>query len=169
MPLNVSSEGSLAPAEVEEAYRRYGHSVLRRARALLGDEADAREALQEIFLALLEQPMSFARRSSLLTWLYSATTHHCLNRLRNHRTRARILEASWDPGALHARNSAEFRIELRQLLTRLEDDLAAAAVFHFFDRMSQDEIAEVMGCSRRHVGHLLERLRNTVRDDEDAP
>jgi alkylated DNA nucleotide flippase Atl1 len=29
--------------------------------------------------------------------------------------------------------------------------------------MTQDEIAVLMGCSRRHVGHLLERLHDTTR------
>jgi MarR-like DNA-binding transcriptional regulator SgrR of sgrS sRNA len=28
--------------------------------------------------------------------------------------------------------------------------------------MTHDEIAEILGCSRRHVGHLLERLERVM-------
>src|SRR5690606_21565716 len=67
--------------DVGEAYRRHGHSVMRRARVLLGDDQDAQEVLQEIFLTLAQQPDAFAGRASLSTYLYSMTTHRCLNRL----------------------------------------------------------------------------------------
>ena len=44
------------PAELDVAalYRRHGRLVLRRARMLLGDEEEAREALQELFMSLLK-------------------------------------------------------------------------------------------------------------------
>jgi RNA polymerase sigma-70 factor (ECF subfamily) len=41
----------------------------------------------------------------------------------------------------------------------LPDDEARAAVYHYVDGMSHREVAEMLGCSRRHVGDLLERLR----------
>jgi RNA polymerase sigma factor (sigma-70 family) len=169
MAVKINPQAPPHPIDVGEAYRRHGHSVLRRARDLLGDPAEALETLQEIFLGLLERPAAFGGQSALLTWLYSATTHHCLNRLRNRRTRERLLGESRLGEAPAARNPAELRIELRQLLARLDDDMATAAVYHLLDRMTQDEIATLMGCSRRHVGHLLERLRQTVLEPEAPP
>jgi len=38
-----------AGLDVEALYRTYGHSVLRRARQILGNEDDAAEVLQELF------------------------------------------------------------------------------------------------------------------------
>lgn len=72
-------------------YRRHAASVYRRACTLLGNEADAHEVLQDLFVSLLERPDQFAGGSSLPTFLYSATTHACLNRLRNQKNRARLL------------------------------------------------------------------------------
>ena len=74
---------------VETIYREHGHSVLRRARRILGTEDDARDVLQEIFASILDQSAAFRGESSIVTWLYSATTHACLNRIRNKKTRAR--------------------------------------------------------------------------------
>ena len=79
-------------------YRSHGHIVLRRARTLLGSEADAREALQEIFAALIRNPDAVRSAGSIVGWLYQATTHHCLNQLRKARTGARVLELHVRPG-----------------------------------------------------------------------
>src|SRR5882762_11153493 len=83
---------TLDGAAIERLYRSHGHLVLRRARLLLGSEPDAQEALQEVFAALLRAPQDLRRAGSVLGWLYQATTHFCLNQLRNRRTGARILQ-----------------------------------------------------------------------------
>jgi RNA polymerase sigma-70 factor (ECF subfamily) len=160
---------SLDVTAVEDAYRKHGHSVLRRARVLLANEAEAMEALQEIFLDLLERRSLFESRSSLLTYLYSATTHHCLNRIRNRRSRDRLLEQNPESLRPGAAGMADAHVELRQFLERLDGDVSAVAVFHYLDGMTQDEIAEVMSCSRRHVGHLLQRLRDATSQGEESP
>jgi RNA polymerase sigma factor (sigma-70 family) len=161
---------ALRREDIDDAYRKHGHSVLRRARFLLGKEEDAIEALHEVFVDLIERPEQFENRSSIVTWLYSATTHLCLNRLRNGRTRTRLLQQGF---ASIERASAgadiESGLELRRLLDSLPRDLAEVAVYHHMDELTQDEIANVMGCSRRHVGHLLQRLRTRLAETEDRP
>src|SRR4051812_31435375 len=77
--------------DLDDVYRRHGPAVLRRARRLLGDDAEAEEALQEVFVSLAARPEQFAGRSAMTTFLYSATTHLCLNRLRDQRRRRALL------------------------------------------------------------------------------
>lgn len=160
------SDGAAEPrfALLDAAYRAHGHSVLRRAYQILGDEAEAREASHEVFMALAERPERFLRKSSILTWLYSATTHRCLNRLRDRKTRSRLLAAHAASAAPAggARAPADQVVALRELLAGLPDELAAVAVYYYGDEMTHDEIAEVMACSPRHVGNLLARLRARV-------
>jgi RNA polymerase sigma factor (sigma-70 family) len=145
---------------VEQAYRAYGHSVLRRACQILGDEQEARDVMQEVFVALLDRPLRFEGRSELSTYLYAATTHKSLNRLRNRRNRDRLreeqaaaLEPSFDP------TQPDVAAALRQVLAVLPENEARAAVHHYLDGMSHGEIAEQLGCARRTVGDLLERMR----------
>ena len=154
-------QGRAATADVENAYRTHGHHVLRRATRLLGNEADAREVLQEVFLSLLAQPSQFSGASSLTTWLYSSTTHACLNRLRNERTRARLLEAR-GPSSPASEASPEDSLEVQRLLARLPDELARVAIHYYVDEMTQEEIASMLGCSRKHVGRLLVRIDEAV-------
>ena len=154
-------------AAIESLYRAHGHAVLRRARLLLGNEDEARDVLHEIFASMLDRGSTFRGDSSITTWLYSATTHGCLNRMRNQKTRARLLEAQGPAEKIEASN-AESAAIVRELLARVPEALAEVAIHHYVDEMTHEEIARVLGCSRRHVGDLIERLHASVREMEEA-
>lgn len=142
---------------------------MRRARFLLGSEDDAREVLHEVFVSLLDRPEQFAEKSSLTTWLYSVTTHGCMNRLRNERSRRRILqERSPPPSEPSLKESPEHAAVLRQVLGRLPSELAEVAIYHYLDGMTHDEIASVLGCSRRHVGDLIVRMHARVNEEPSS-
>ena len=148
------------PLDLESAYRRHGRIVLRRAGALLGDRDGAREVLQEIFVSLLSDPSQFRGESSIVTYLYRATTNLCLNRLRDRRSRSRLLDEKVAPIVSGAAEPRAERLQaVRDLLARLPDDVARAVVFVYVDEMTLDEVAAVLGCSRRHVSNLLARAR----------
>ena len=149
----------MGAADVEQLYRSRGHVVLRRARTLLGNEAEAQEALQEVFASLLRS--AEAVHSDVLGWIYQATTHWCLNQLRKRRNRVRAVEAQSEDDRV-ASGSAEAMAEVRRLLARLPPDVAAAAVYHHVDGMTHTEVAALLGCSRRQVGYLLERAQDFV-------
>ena len=150
---------------IDTAYRQHGAAVMRRARFLLGSDDDAREVLHEVFVSLLDRPEQFNEKSSITTWLYSVTTHGCLNRLRNDRTRRRILQEKASPPPEASSESPEHLAVLRQELTRLPTELAEVAVYHYLDGMTHDEIAGLLGCSRRHVGDLIERMHERVNEE----
>lgn len=150
----------LSALDIEAAYRAHGHLVLRRAKALLGDESEAQEVLQEVFITLLREPEVYGGRSAMTTWLYRVTTNMCLNRMRNDKTRQRLLDEHVAPAVHEAhQESADTLAAARQFLDRMPEDLARVTIFYSIDGMTHQEIAEVMGCSRRQVGNLLERAR----------
>ena len=153
---------TLDRAAIEALYRSHGHVVLRRARAILGSDTDAEEALHEVFAALLRSPDAL-RTGTPVSWLYAATTHHCLNTLRNRRTGARLVDARLQPAQPESEGPrAEASAEVRQLLASLPAEVAAAVVYHHLDGMTHAEVADQLGCSRRQVGYLLERASQHV-------
>ena len=156
-----------SPAEVERLYRTHGQLVLRRARALLGSEADAHEALQEVFASLLREPEQLRHVRSVVGWLYQATTHHCLKQLRDRRTGARLLERHGaGPAGGFVEPQGEALVQVRGMLALLPAEVAAAVVYRHLDGMSHEEVAEMLGCSRRKVGYLLERAQGLLRREE---
>jgi RNA polymerase sigma-70 factor (ECF subfamily) len=151
---------------IETLYVRHGPAVLRRARQLLGDEAEAQEVLHDVFTSLIQNPGQFAGRSSAMTFLYRMTTNAALGRLRRRRTHARLLAANYGGSEALAPPNAELLAELRAWLTSLPEELAQVAVYYHLDEMTQDEIASVLGCSRQWVGKLLQQLKQAERRRE---
>ena len=144
----------------DAVYRAHAPTVFRRARKLLGSDADAQDVVSDVFTSLYERPEQYAGRSALATFLYSMTTHACLNQIRNQRRRARLHEAGREAIAVGPQHSSapDRAAQLRELLLRMPEPLGQVAVYYYLDELTHAEIAELLGCSRRHVGDLLERL-----------
>jgi RNA polymerase sigma-70 factor (ECF subfamily) len=149
---------------IEQLYREHGHAVFRRARRLMRDADDAWDIVQDVFLAIHRDPGRFEARSSVATYLYAATTHACLNRIRDGKNRARLvaIEAAGQVRPVTVRG--ETRTLACEILSGLSDDDAALAVYLFVDELTHDEIADLLGCSRRHVGDLANRLRRRIQE-----
>ena len=153
-------------ASVERLYRAHGHLVLRRARTILGSDADAQEALQEVFAGLLRKTGDLREAGSVVAWLYAATTHFCLNLLRDRRTGARLAERNLGHATGGGGGRAHALAEVRSLLAVLPEEVGAAVVYHHLDGMTYDEVGEQLGCSRRKVGYLLERAQALLSERE---
>ena len=155
--------------DVEDLYRRYGHSVLRRARQIMANDDDAGEILQEIFVGLVARPAQFDRRSAPSTFLYAVTTHACIARLRDRKNRLRLIDEQVKPWSTELDpRSADAATIVRGVLAQLPDEEARVAVYYHLDGMTHAEIAEVLGCSRRHVGDLLERVGERLAGHKEA-
>jgi RNA polymerase sigma-70 factor (ECF subfamily) len=148
-------------------YRAHAPSVFRRARRLLESDADAHDIVSEVFVSLYERPEQYQGRSTLSTFLYSMTNHACFNRIRVQKQRRRLLDrVAQTAGTSASGLGPERATELRRLLQRLPEPLGHVAVYYYLDELTHEEIAEILGCSRRHVGNLLVRLHAWARAGE---
>jgi RNA polymerase sigma factor (sigma-70 family) len=152
-----------ARVDIERLYRESGHAVLRRARELLRSDTEALDLCQELFVGLLAEPSQLDGVARPTAWLYRATTNQCLNELRKRKGRARILYNVARSDAVAPR--AEHLATVHQLLARLPVELAEVAIYYFVDEMTHEEIAAMLGCSRRHIGDLVTRVREEAGDD----
>jgi hypothetical protein len=77
--------GALEATAVRQLFEQHGPRVYRRALRILGNAADAEEALQEVFIRVMRGAEGFESRSEITTWLYRITTNYCLNMVRSER------------------------------------------------------------------------------------
>jgi RNA polymerase sigma-70 factor, ECF subfamily len=155
---------TLGRAELEALYRSYGPLVRRRARSLLGDDLEAQDAMQEVFVRVIGAMAEFRGQSQPSTWLYRITTNLCLNRLRDgRRRRDHLLRLGEDAVAASPPRSSgpppEARATLRRVLGDIPAELAEIAIYYYVDEMDQAEIATILGVSRRTIGYRLDRFR----------
>ena len=101
-----------------------------------------------------------------LPYLYRAVTNRCLNVLRDRGTRARLLEREAAAAAPIARVRLDDQIVgvglIAALADRLDEGHMQVLVARFVDDMTQEEIAEHLGLSRKTIGKRLDRIREEV-------
>jgi RNA polymerase sigma factor (sigma-70 family) len=136
---------------LKEIYDLYGAQVFRRARTLLRDPESARDATQEVFLRAVQDPGGV--RAHPLPWLFRVTRNLCLNNLRDNRRRVQLLAGRSPEIAGDDRTDA--RLVVSDLLARVPADLQEIAVYYYLDDLSHEDIAAIVGVSRRTVGNRL--------------
>ncbi len=150
--------------ETARLYRELGPAVYRRCLRLLGDREAARDATQEVFVKLLRDVKRLQQRDTALPWIYRVATNHCLNLRRNARRRG---EEELEPGLEVIQGRPEIGYPDRQLaqkvLSRFDTATQAVAVGVFVDGMEHEEVAAVLGISRRTVSRKLERFLTGAR------
>jgi RNA polymerase sigma-70 factor, ECF subfamily len=146
----------------QAAYRTHGPALIRKAERLLRSRDDAVDVVQGLFVDLVQRPPPVMD----LPYLYRAITNRCLNHLRDRATRARLLARQADVLGGGGRVRCDDRVIGLDLLAQLTDRLDArhleVLVCRFVDDMTQEEIAEHLGTSRRTVGKRLGRIREAV-------
>ena len=145
-----------------DLYQRHGPALVRKARRLLSNQSDAQDIVQALFLDLLAS----GNTDVDLPYLYRAVTHRCLTLLRDQKNRARLL-AREEPalrGVVRTRCDEEaIGLDLiAKVLAELDTRAAELLVYRYFDDLSQDEIAELVGVSRKTVGKVLQTVRDVV-------
>ncbi len=145
-------------AEIAELFERYGPIVYRRALSILRNPQEAEEATQEVFIRALKSKEGFEGRSKVSTWLYSITTNYCLNRIRNESRRRELWQEHGPATSTPEGPRPDEGLILQKLLSEADEQEAQAAVYVYIDGMSHQEVAEIIGVSRRTVGNLLDRF-----------
>lgn len=139
---------------------------------MLGNDADAQDVVQSLFVELI----ATQRTDVDLPYLYRAVTHRCLTYLRDRNNRDRLLEREQPAlrGMVRTRCDDEaIGLDLiTKVLALLGERESELLVYRYFDDLSQEEIADLLGVSRKTVGKLLKDVQaavRRVRGQEEAP
>lgn len=157
-------------ADLGRLYREHGPSVYRRALRLLGNRADAEEALQEVFMRVLNTDSAPEGKGELTGWLYRVTTNYCLNRIRDQKRRRELMQEHVAPNAkLWTASTPVDLLTLRWLLAHGDERQAQAAIYVYLDGLSYDEASSMLGVSRGTIGNLLERFQSFCAEQLKLP
>jgi RNA polymerase sigma-70 factor (ECF subfamily) len=150
---------------LEELFQRYRGVAYRVAYRLLGQEADALDAVQEGFLKALTHLSAFQGRSSFKTWLLRVVSNAALDLGRQRgRREIRSLDglAPGDPETPLASDDptqglerADLRRLIREALFSLSEAQRQTFVLHADGEMSYREVAETLRIS---IGTVMSRL-----------
>lgn len=166
-------------AAFEALMRRHNRALFRTARAILRDDAEAEDALQEAYLQAYRAIGGFRAEAKLGTWLARIVANEALMRVRKRARRAEIvpLQAGVSETEINEipdenmnetpERSAQ-RTEMRRLLEAqidsLPDDYRVVFVLRAVQEMSVEETSEALGIPPATVRTRLFRARSLLRE-----
>lgn len=169
-----------APGAFEQLVRANGGRLLAVARRLLGNEEDARDAVQETFLNAHRSLPRFQGGSLLSTWLHRIAVNVSLMKLRTRKRKPEepldhLLPAFRDNGHFAERfdtgdETAEQRLArleeqqaVRAAIDQLPDHYRTILLLRDIEGIGTNEVAEQLGVTPNAVKLRLHRARQALR------
>ena len=147
-------------------YETYAPMVYRRCMALLKDDAEAKDMVQNVFLRVYEHidTLDLTQPSSLL---WNTATRLCLNRIRDKKRRGLDCDSSellLNIACAEEENDAKGI--LAKIFSKEQESTRTIAVLHYVDGMTLEETAETVGLSVSGVRKRLRTLQARVKNLE---
>jgi RNA polymerase sigma factor (sigma-70 family) len=157
----------------EELVRRYQDIAKRTAYVISGGAADAQDAVQEAFVKAYRALDRFRTEAAFRPWLLRIVANEAINRRRAARRHLNLAlraaegrppdDAASSPerAALERERSEEVMSAVNRL--RTEDRLVIA--YRYWFELSEQEMAEALGCARGTVKSRLSRALGRLRGE----
>jgi RNA polymerase sigma-70 factor (ECF subfamily) len=183
MPHMSTNPNLGAPRAEHEVFARimrsHNQRLFRTARAILRDDAEAEDALQEAYLQAYRALPGFRGDAALSTWLVRIVANEALGRLRKRARRAQVIpfgaEAGQNPedAVMDESNDAQpertaARAQARRLIeTRIDalpDSFRAVFVLRALEELTVEETAAALGIPAPTVRTRYFRARALLRE-----
>jgi RNA polymerase sigma-70 factor (ECF subfamily) len=153
---------ALTDRQVSEAYKMYGHLVVRRCRIILRDEALAEDALHEVFVRVIKYGHKLAEVDDPVRWLYRVAERVCFDMLRRRKNRPEekpACEERTRSDTSDPQETCSDREALIKFLDRFGDRTKRLILLYYVDGLSQKLVAEELGWSRQTVNKKLAEVQ----------
>ncbi|MBN8673965.1 MAG: RNA polymerase sigma-70 factor [Chitinophagales bacterium] len=153
----------------EEVFKTYFKNLHAYACTILKDEADAEEAVQQVFFKLWERAEHLSFSGSVAAYLYRAVHNQCLNQLKHQKVKANHqLHVAYSMKNESVNGpvkmiSKELEQKIREALNELPEQCRTVFQLSRFEEMKYREIADHLDISIKTVenqmGKALKQLR----------
>lgn len=151
---------------MEMLMRLHNRTLFRTAHAILRDEAEAEEAVQDAYVKAYRNLGTFRGESKLSTWLVRITANEALMRRRRAQARAEPAQhepASEAPGPEEDAERAEVRRLIEAGINALPDGYRAVFVLRGLEELSVEETGLALGIPEATVRSRYFRARGLLR------
>lgn len=152
---------TLTLEDFDTLYTQYGPMVLRRCRFLLKDEDKALDAMQDVFVRLMERKEKISNVCS--SYMYTIATNVCLNKIRSDKIRRGpefdvIAEIMEDGISALQEEKIDCSLVLEYIFSQRDSKDRQIAVLYYVDNYTLEETAKKMRMSVSGVRKRLKKL-----------
>lgn len=158
--------------ETEEAVRRYADMVYRLAFARTGNQSDADDIFQEVFLRYMRKAPDFSEEEHRKAWLLKVTVN-CSAKFMTSFWKKRVGLFSEEQEAVRGETEggyeqAEGNLTLQRELMRLPKKYRVAIHLFYYEGLGTEEIAGITGQKSSTVRAQLTRARQMLKERMEA-
>jgi len=150
----------VGPDQLSALYDKYGYSVHQRCLHLLGNRADAEDAVQDVFVRVRSYHGSL-KAPVTLAWLHAIANHVCFDKAKR-RAREEPWEppelAELDPRRLGAPEDADRRALVSSVMGQLDQRMRDIVILHHIEGWTPVQELEVEMCSTRTWEGLMRKF-----------
>lgn len=149
----------------EQLIRRYNQRLYRLGMTLLGDAAEAEDAMQAAYIKAYEHLERFEQRSSFGTWLTRIMINECLQRKRRQELlRGHVISPFTMNSPDHILANKELNALLEDAIARLPEKYRTVFVLREIEDMSVRETGEALEIGEANVKVRLNRAKVMLRE-----
>lgn len=150
--------------------RRHGAYLLHICRSKLQNEAEAEEAVQDIFASVWRNAGKWQPGGAkVTTWLYRIAGNRCIDILRRRRPTMDIEEIAEPVDETADIEAGQMAVDRHRLISMaldcLTQDQKRAIELVYFSEMKQNEAAEMMGIKLAALESVLRRARGKLHEE----
>ncbi|MEA1937448.1 MAG: RNA polymerase sigma factor [Patescibacteria group bacterium] len=151
----------------EQLYDKYIDIVYRKCLSYLGNQNDAQDAAQEIWIKVYFTLLSFEHRSKFSTWLYRIVVNYCITVLKKRKYFVSLNELQ-DTGFDVQDLSPSIDIALSnqedvtKALSMLSKDMKALLLMKYVEEYTYEEIAQITGLSPSAIKMRIARAKKQL-------
>lgn len=147
------------PERIELLYSRYGDSLFRMAYSILLNQADAEDAIQDVFSKILMKMPDFHDEEQERVWLMRVTMNQCKDQLRKKKLRIYTpIEEILNLAEEEAQDLGVLSIVLS-----LKEKYKEPLILYYFEGFSVEKTGEIIGIGKSAVKMRLSRGREMVK------
>lgn len=154
-------------------YREYYVRVFGLCRRLLNSASLAEDATQETFMRAYKNFSRYDNQQPFWQWIASIANHYCIDVLRHQQRTQKLFDTEQEevaqiespgPHGVTQVIQGEDQETLNTALQNLPDKYRVPLVLLYFSEMTYDQIADELELTRSHVGVLLLRAKQHLRN-----
>jgi RNA polymerase sigma-70 factor (ECF subfamily) len=155
-------------AAFSKLFQGYQARVYRLAVAILRDEQDAEDAVQDVFVRVFERIRDYRGDSAFTTWLTAIVVNCCRDKLRRRKVRRtlaldRLRGRASDQDLNEVVTRRQQRQTLWALVDRLDEKHRLPVILHYHEGLSCDEVARALNLRTSTVYSRLNTARVRLR------
>ncbi len=150
------------PLRVKELYEKYGFIIYGRCIRILRSEDDAKDAMHEVFLKLLDNINKFPDNTHIIPWIYTVARNHCFNILRGRKKFASISDLDRLSLKQETEKAYGEKMLIEQVLNVHNKRVQEAVYFTYMEKLNQKDIQKITGQSPATIRRNLNRFKKSI-------